>query len=80
MQVYYFTELPYHCESKPLGQQNIEELQANYHVVAGTPDTVLKKLAFSKTSETRAIWYPTVRNRVCPTRRLCAPSSCLAKK
>src|ERR671925_1301746 len=30
-------------ESKPLGQQNIEELQANAHVVAGTPDTVLKK-------------------------------------
>jgi alkanesulfonate monooxygenase SsuD/methylene tetrahydromethanopterin reductase-like flavin-dependent oxidoreductase (luciferase family) len=35
-------------ESKPLGQQNIEELQANYHVVAGTPDTVLKKLRFLK--------------------------------
>jgi alkanesulfonate monooxygenase SsuD/methylene tetrahydromethanopterin reductase-like flavin-dependent oxidoreductase (luciferase family) len=35
-------------ESKPLGQQNIEELQANYHVVAGTPDTVLKKLRYLK--------------------------------
>ncbi len=35
-------------ESKPLGQQNIEELQATYHVVAGTPDTVLKKLRFLK--------------------------------
>jgi alkanesulfonate monooxygenase SsuD/methylene tetrahydromethanopterin reductase-like flavin-dependent oxidoreductase (luciferase family) len=35
-------------ESKPLGQQTIEELQANYHVVAGTPDTVLKKLKYLK--------------------------------
>ena len=26
----------------------LEELQANYHVVAGTPDTVLKKLRFLK--------------------------------
>jgi alkanesulfonate monooxygenase SsuD/methylene tetrahydromethanopterin reductase-like flavin-dependent oxidoreductase (luciferase family) len=35
-------------ESKPLGQQNLEELQANYHVVAVTPDTVLKKLRYLK--------------------------------
>lgn len=35
-------------ESKPLGQQNIEELQDNYHVVAGTPDTVIKKLKYLK--------------------------------
>ena len=32
----------------PLGQQNIEELQTNSHVVAGTPDTVLKKPRFLK--------------------------------
>ena len=35
-------------ESKPLCQQNTEELQANYHVVAGTPDMVLKKPRFLK--------------------------------
>ena len=34
--------------NKPLAQQSLEELQANYHVVAGTPDTVLKKLKFLK--------------------------------
>ncbi|GIX46713.1 MAG: monooxygenase [Candidatus Tectimicrobiota bacterium] len=33
---------------KPLAQQSLEELQANYHIVAGTPDTVLKKLKFIK--------------------------------
>lgn len=33
-------------EATPLNKQSLEELQANYHVVAGTPDTVLKKLAF----------------------------------
>jgi alkanesulfonate monooxygenase SsuD/methylene tetrahydromethanopterin reductase-like flavin-dependent oxidoreductase (luciferase family) len=35
-------------EAKPLGQQNIQELQENYHVVAGTPDTVIKKLKYLK--------------------------------
>jgi alkanesulfonate monooxygenase SsuD/methylene tetrahydromethanopterin reductase-like flavin-dependent oxidoreductase (luciferase family) len=35
-------------EAKPLDKQNLEELQANYHIVAGTPDTVLKKLKFLK--------------------------------
>jgi alkanesulfonate monooxygenase SsuD/methylene tetrahydromethanopterin reductase-like flavin-dependent oxidoreductase (luciferase family) len=29
---------------KPLAQQSLQELQDNYHIVAGTPDTVLKKL------------------------------------
>jgi alkanesulfonate monooxygenase SsuD/methylene tetrahydromethanopterin reductase-like flavin-dependent oxidoreductase (luciferase family) len=35
-------------EAKPLAQQTLEELQANHHVVAGTPDTVIKKLKFLK--------------------------------
>jgi alkanesulfonate monooxygenase SsuD/methylene tetrahydromethanopterin reductase-like flavin-dependent oxidoreductase (luciferase family) len=33
-------------EATPLNKQSLDELQANYHVVAGTPDTVLKKLKF----------------------------------
>ncbi len=33
---------------KPLGQQTVEELQENYHVIAGTPDTVIKKLKYLK--------------------------------
>jgi hypothetical protein len=35
-------------EGTPLNKQGLEELQANYHIVAGTPDTVLKKLRFLK--------------------------------
>lgn len=35
-------------EATPLGQQTLEQLQTNYHVVAGTPDTVLKKLRHIK--------------------------------
>ena len=31
---------------KPLGQQTFEELKDNYHIVCGTPDTVLEKLEF----------------------------------
>ena len=31
---------------KPLGQQTFEELKDNYHIVCGTPDTVLQKLEF----------------------------------
>jgi alkanesulfonate monooxygenase SsuD/methylene tetrahydromethanopterin reductase-like flavin-dependent oxidoreductase (luciferase family) len=35
-------------EGIPLNKQSLEELQANYHIVAGTPDSVLKKLRFLK--------------------------------
>ena len=31
---------------KPLGQQTFEELKENYHIVCGTPDTVLEKLEY----------------------------------
>jgi len=30
----------------PLGQQSFEELKENYHIVCGTPDTVLEKLEY----------------------------------
>ena len=30
----------------PLGQQTFEELKENYHIVCGTPDTVLEKLEY----------------------------------
>jgi alkanesulfonate monooxygenase SsuD/methylene tetrahydromethanopterin reductase-like flavin-dependent oxidoreductase (luciferase family) len=33
---------------KPLAQQTLQELQDNYHIVAGTPETVLKKLQYIK--------------------------------
>ena len=33
---------------KPLGQQSFQELQDNYHIVAGTPDQVLEKLRHLK--------------------------------
>jgi alkanesulfonate monooxygenase SsuD/methylene tetrahydromethanopterin reductase-like flavin-dependent oxidoreductase (luciferase family) len=35
-------------EATPLNQQSLDELQANYHIVAGTPDTVLRKLKVIK--------------------------------
>jgi alkanesulfonate monooxygenase SsuD/methylene tetrahydromethanopterin reductase-like flavin-dependent oxidoreductase (luciferase family) len=33
---------------KPLAEQTMQELQDNYHIVAGTPDTVLTKLRYIK--------------------------------
>lgn len=35
-------------QAKPLGQQTYQELQDNYHLVVGSPDTVIKKLAHIK--------------------------------
>lgn len=35
-------------QGRPLSQQTFQELQDNYHIVAGTPDTVLKKLRYLK--------------------------------
>jgi alkanesulfonate monooxygenase SsuD/methylene tetrahydromethanopterin reductase-like flavin-dependent oxidoreductase (luciferase family) len=35
-------------QGRPLAQQTFQELQDNYHIVAGTPDTVLKKLRYLK--------------------------------
>ena len=31
---------------RPLIQQSFEELKENYHIVCGTPDTVLEKLTY----------------------------------
>ena len=31
---------------RPLIQQSIEELKENYHIVCGTPETVLEKLSY----------------------------------
>src|ERR671922_2129104 len=33
---------------KPLAQQSLQELQDNYHIVAGTPDTVIERLRYIK--------------------------------
>ena len=34
--------------TKPLGQQTFQELQDNFHIVAGTPDQVLEKIRYIK--------------------------------
>ena len=34
--------------NKPLSQQSYQELQDNYHIVAGTPDQVIEKLRHLK--------------------------------
>ena len=60
---------PPHRSQAPERQQTFEELKENYHIVCGTPDTVLEKLEFTSTSGWGwSTWCSTARNRVWATR------------